>query len=76
MRNDKRPFCGHCLIRDAAGICCSAHNKALCHGCYRRSHFVEVCAVGCVLCGAEELEPTAPVPPSGARAIREADLRG
>lgn len=28
--------------------CCSSHNKVLCHACYRRTHFVEVCP--CALC--------------------------
>lgn len=28
--------------------CCSTHRKRLCHACYRRTHFVEVC--DCALC--------------------------
>jgi hypothetical protein len=27
-------------------LCCSSHNKALCHRCYRATHFVEVCRCG------------------------------
>lgn len=35
--------------------CCSSHGKHLCHGCYRRTHFVEVCVEGCSACGREGL---------------------
>lgn len=39
----------------AQGVCCSSHGKALCHRCYRLTHFVEVCAEGCKACQAEGL---------------------
>lgn len=39
----------------APGTCCSSHNKRLCHLCYRRTHFVEVCVAGCRDCAAERL---------------------
>lgn len=32
-------------------VCCSSHNKVLCHPCYKRTHFVEVCSCG--LCKSE-----------------------
>lgn len=28
--------------------CCSTHKARLCHRCYKRTHFVEVC--GCAFC--------------------------
>lgn len=41
-----RAVCEHCEGMPAAELaCCSSHNKKLCHACYRRTHFVEVC--GC-----------------------------
>lgn len=45
--------CGDTLA--AVGVCCSSHNKNLCHCCYRRTHFVEVCVEGCPKCAAESL---------------------
>jgi len=36
-------------------VCCSSHQTSLCHGCYRRSHFVERCVEGCVACADEGL---------------------
>lgn len=44
----------HCT-KDMHEICCSSHNKALCHECYRRTHFVEVCVEGCDGCNVEGL---------------------
>ena len=29
-------------------LCCDSHRKPLCHRCYKRLHFVEVC--GCSKC--------------------------
>jgi hypothetical protein len=56
--------CERCASRAAVGRCCSSHGKNLCHGCYRRTHFVEVCVAGCALCAAEGLTPsTAPTTP-------------
>lgn len=39
----------------ATGICCTSHDKAMCHEDYRRSHFVEKCIEGCEFCAAEGL---------------------
>lgn len=47
--------CVRCATANAVGSCCSAHDKKLCHRCYRRTHFVEVCAAGCAECAAEGL---------------------
>ena len=41
--------------KPAAGNCCSSHNKALCHRCYRETHFVMKCVAGCKQCAAEGL---------------------
>ncbi len=46
--------CRRCLA-PATGRCCSTHGHRLCHGCYRRTHFVEVCVEGCPDCAAEGL---------------------
>jgi hypothetical protein len=35
--------------------CCTSHRTLLCHGCYRRTHFVEVCSEGCEKCATEGL---------------------
>ena len=40
---------------DRSSLCCSSHGKRLCHGCYRRTHFVVVCVEGCPECVAEGL---------------------
>lgn len=48
-------ICELCAIRKAVENCCSSHNKHLCHGCYRRSHFVGICYEGCPQCAAEDL---------------------
>lgn len=37
--------------------CCSSHGHPLCHACYRRTHFVEVCDCGRPNCG--PVEPVA-----------------
>jgi hypothetical protein len=34
--------------------CCSSHEKRLCHACYRRTHFVEVCRCSRPACVAEQ----------------------
>lgn len=50
--------CALCKVADAVGgLCCEAHGALLCHGCYRRTHFVEVCTFGCVACAREGLDP-------------------
>lgn len=51
----EHPLCVRCRTVVAAGICCSSHNKPLCHHCYRITHFVEVCVPGCKECAAELL---------------------
>lgn len=48
-------MCVRCLTAAATGECCSSHGKKLCHACYRRTHFSEVCVAGCSLCIAEGL---------------------
>ena len=36
--------CWFCKGTDQpVSVCCSSHQKDLCHPCYRRLHFVEVC---------------------------------
>lgn len=47
--------CIRCKMKPADGICCSSHGKRLCHGCYRQTHFVEVCVAGCSACTREGL---------------------
>ena len=49
--------CIRCTKKPSVGPCCSSHNVALCHGCYRRTHFVEICTQGCPSCLAEGLDP-------------------
>jgi hypothetical protein len=50
------PACVFCKDTPAAaGTCCSSHGKRLCHLCYRRTHFVDICAAGCRDCAAEGL---------------------
>lgn len=49
--------CIRCKGIESAGLCCSSHNAALCHRCYRRTHFVERCATGCESCAQEGLDP-------------------
>jgi hypothetical protein len=51
-------LCIRCKSTEAAGFCCKAHGKQLCHGCYRHTHFVEICAAGCTDCACEGLDPT------------------
>lgn len=48
-------MCVRCLTSAATGECCSSHGKKLCHACYRRTHFSELCVAGCPLCAAEGL---------------------
>jgi hypothetical protein len=47
--------CIRCRTTESAGLCCSSHKAALCHGCYRRTHFVEICVEGCSDCTREGL---------------------
>lgn len=48
--------CSRCgATRAAAGECCSSHGRRLCHLCYRRTHWVEVCVAGCPDCASEGL---------------------
>jgi hypothetical protein len=51
--------CIRCTNVESAGLCCSSHKAALCHACYRRTHFVEVCIDGCTDCAREGLTPRA-----------------
>ncbi len=52
------PMCAQCGQTRANGGCCSAHGHILlCHRCYRRTHFVEVCGSECASCAAEGLPP-------------------
>jgi hypothetical protein len=51
--------CVRCESTPAVGFCCSSHEKRLCHRCYRRTHFVEVCVPGCQDCKREDLDPMA-----------------
>lgn len=48
-------MCVRCYVVAATGECCSSHGKKLCHACYRRTHFSELCVEGCPLCAAESL---------------------
>ena len=50
-----RDKCIRCKTFDSTGSCCSSHDKQLCHACYRRTHFVEVCDEGCPRCLVEGL---------------------
>lgn len=43
---------------DSVGLCCSSHKAALCHRCYRLTHFVEICGSACDSCAREGLDPT------------------
>jgi hypothetical protein len=52
--------CARCETA-AVGPCCSSHNAMLCHGCYRRTHFVELCVPGCPDCASGGLDPEAAV---------------
>jgi hypothetical protein len=47
--------CAACGDVASVGECCSSHCKQLCHRCYRRTHFVEVCIAGCEACAREGL---------------------
>lgn len=47
--------CIRCKTTPADALCCSSHNALLCHRCYRRTHFVEVCIAGCADCAREGL---------------------
>ena len=65
--------CG--AVRRTVRECCSAHGNSLCHGCYRRTHFVELCIPDCRDCLDEGLPvvwPAAPpAVPGGGGAERE-----
>jgi hypothetical protein len=47
--------CDLCKTAPPFAPCCYAHDKMLCHACYRRTHFVEVCGAGCDACAREGL---------------------
>jgi len=47
--------CIRCRTTPADALCCSSHNALLCHACYRRTHFVEVCVPDCRRCAREGL---------------------
>jgi hypothetical protein len=49
--------CIRCKETPSAGLCCSSHKAALCHRCYRRTHFVEVCGSTCRDCEREGIDP-------------------
>lgn len=51
--------CERCQTAYSRGECCSSHGKGLCHGCYRRTHFVEICVAGCADCATEGLDRVA-----------------
>jgi hypothetical protein len=51
-------MCRRCATRPSVGQCCTSHRDALCHGCYRTTHFVEVCVDGCAACAQEGLTAT------------------
>lgn len=53
--------CIRCKTVEAAGFCCNAHGKQLCHLCYRRTHFVEICIADCPDCAREGLNPAGSV---------------
>lgn len=44
--------CGAAADHDTE-LCCSSHNKRLCHACYRTAHFVQVCHCKRAACQAE-----------------------
>jgi hypothetical protein len=44
--------CGERAEHDTT-TCCSSHERTLCHACYRRTHFVEVCGCGREACKRE-----------------------
>lgn len=44
--------CGECNDHDTL-VCCTAHSLSLCHHCYRRTHFVQVCRCGRPECAEE-----------------------
>jgi hypothetical protein len=54
------PVCVRCFTTPASAVCCSTHNALLCHRCYRRTHFVEVCVEGCTDCAREGLDVRLP----------------
>jgi len=54
--------CIRCNVLASAGLCCSSHKAALCHGCYRITHFVEICVTDCADCAHEGLDPAKAVP--------------
>lgn len=61
--------CVRCKSVQSDGTCCSSHNVLLCHRCYRRTHFVERCPVGCERCAREGLDPMKwPTPVAAGRA--------
>jgi hypothetical protein len=53
----KAVACIQCKKTPSTGLCCSSHKAALCHRCYRRTHFVEICGSTCQDCAREGLDP-------------------
>jgi hypothetical protein len=53
--SDDAGICWYCERIRGLSVCCSSHAKALCHECYRRTHFVERCYEGCKQCAREGL---------------------
>lgn len=51
--------CIRCKVTEGDSLCCSSHNALLCHRCYRRTHFVDICIEGCPDCAREGLDPMA-----------------
>lgn len=49
------PYTCRVCRRRRGEVCCSSHDARMCHGCYRRTHFVEICVEGCEKCAAEGL---------------------
>ncbi len=49
--------CERCSDVVSTGKCCSSHKKELCHRCYRRTHFVEICSAACSKCTTEGIDP-------------------
>lgn len=64
--------CIRCLSKPSVGPCCSSHDRYLCHGCYRITHFVQVC--GCSACDAEGLPRIYPPEPEPAPPAAEVTI--
>lgn len=55
--SDEAGICQRCERIRLLTHCCMAHMKEMCHECYRRSHFVEVCHPECTRCARDGLAP-------------------